>query len=198
MADRQEEIDLARSAAPAGISRNATVMVLGARGYETVQTGTNGFTCLVERSWMSPFDSTEFWNWKLRGPICYNPAASGAVLGYTLFRTNLALSGVSKSQMLERIGAAVSDGRLQAPAPGSMSYMMSKKQYLGDSAGAWMSHVMFYAPKAAGANAGASWGSNATGSPVVFDASHHVTPEPEAIFMVPVAHWSDGTQAPPT
>ena len=46
--------------------------------------GTNGFTCLVERSWMSPFDSPEFWNWKMRGPICYNPAASRTVLLYTL------------------------------------------------------------------------------------------------------------------
>ncbi len=195
--DRQEEIRLARSAAPGAISLHATVLVLGPHGYESSQTGSNGFTCLVERSWMSPFDSAQFWNSKMRGPICYNPAASSTVLRYTVMRTNLAMSGVTKAQMLDRIGAAVADKQLPAPAPGAMSYMMSKDGYLGDGVGAWMSHLMFYAPKAASANAGASWGANAPGSPVVLDSSHHVMPEPETIFMIPVAHWSDGTQAPP-
>jgi len=103
MADRQSEINLAaRSAAPSAISIHATFLVLGHRGYETAEKGTNGFTCLVERAWMSPFDSTEFWNWKMRGPICYNPAAARTVLLYTLQRTEMALSGLTKSQMLDR------------------------------------------------------------------------------------------------
>ena len=76
MPDRAMEISLARSAAPASISGDATILVLSAKGYETVVTGTNGFTCLVERGWMSPFDSPDFWNPKLRGPVCYNPAAT--------------------------------------------------------------------------------------------------------------------------
>jgi len=63
MADRQAEINLARSAAPSAISIHATLLVLGRHGYETAEKGTNGFTCLVERSWTSPFDSSEFWNW---------------------------------------------------------------------------------------------------------------------------------------
>ena len=47
MADRSEEIALARSAAPASISREADVLVLGDRGYETAIKGKNGFVCLV-------------------------------------------------------------------------------------------------------------------------------------------------------
>jgi hypothetical protein len=77
-----------------------------------------------------------------------------------------------------------------------MSYMMSKHGYLGDGVGAWMAHLMFYTPAADTANSGASWGANLPGSPVVFDTSHHIVPEPETIFMIPVAHWSDGTAAP--
>jgi hypothetical protein len=60
MADRNAEIALARSAAPESISRDAEVMVLGRHGYETVVKGKNGFVCIVERSWMAPFDDPEF------------------------------------------------------------------------------------------------------------------------------------------
>ena len=92
------EIALARSAAPAAISDKATVLTLDSQGYRTAVHGTNGFTCLVERSWMSPFASQDFWNPKIRGPVCYNPAASGSILAYTLRRTKLALAGDSKGK----------------------------------------------------------------------------------------------------
>ena len=107
MADRNAEIALARSSAPDAVSRDATVLVLGTNGYETVVEGKNGFTCLVERSWMCPFDHPDFWNPKLRGPVCYNPAAARTVLPYTLYRTKLALAGTPKVQMHESIVAAV-------------------------------------------------------------------------------------------
>ena len=51
IADKNTEIALARSAAPASISDGAEVMVLGRRGFTTAVKGTNGFLCLVERSW---------------------------------------------------------------------------------------------------------------------------------------------------
>src|SRR5579863_8503012 len=54
--DRQAEIDLARSAAPTAISGHATILVLTPRRYETAVEGTNGSTCLVERSWTKAFD----------------------------------------------------------------------------------------------------------------------------------------------
>ncbi len=60
MADRDAEIALAKSAAPPALSSDANVLVLEKDGYHTAIEGKNGFTCLVERSWMSPIDSTEF------------------------------------------------------------------------------------------------------------------------------------------
>jgi hypothetical protein len=191
------EIALAQSAAPGVISRNATVLILHRHGYQTAMKGTNGFTCLVERAWMSPFDSPEFWNPKMRGPICYNPAASRTVLLYTLNRTELVLHGFSKAQMIERIDAAFAAQKLPPPEPGSMSYMMSRKGDLGDGVGPWHPHLMFHAPKAAGARDGMSWGADLPGSPVVLDTSYREVPEPETIFMIPVGHWSDGTPARP-
>jgi hypothetical protein len=190
MPDLDSEIALARSAAPVAISDKATVLALKLQGYETAVHGTNGFTCLVERSWMSPFDSSEFWNPKIRGPVCYNPAASKSILTYTLERTKLVLAGRSKAQIHDETRAAVARKELPPPAPGAMSFMMSKDGYLNDDAGHWHSHLMFHVPKVAAA----TWGANLPGSPVVLDDRE--VPEPETIFLVPVAHWSDGTAAP--
>ncbi len=194
MADSNAEIAMARSAAPEAIARDAEVLILGPGGYKTAVDGKSGFTCLVERSWMSPFDSPEFWNPKIRGPICYNPAAVRTVLPYTLNRTKLFLAGLSKARVHETIAGAVAKKELPIPEAGAMSYMMSKMENLGDSAGHWHPHLMFHVPSAVEA----SWGANQAGSPVLFNSEFRDVPEPEVIFMVAVAHWSDQSDAPLT
>jgi len=68
--DRDEEIALARSAAPKSVSQDATVLVLGRQGYQTAVEGKNGFVCMVERGWNAAFDWPEFWNPKIRGADC--------------------------------------------------------------------------------------------------------------------------------
>jgi hypothetical protein len=192
MVDRNAEIALARSAAPTSISDDATVLVFDKSGYQTAVEGKNGFTCLVERAWMSPFDSPEFWNPKMRGPICYNPAAVRAVLPYTVNRTRLVLSGLSKTHIRENIAAAIAKNELPTPEAGAMSYMMSKAGNLGDSVGHWCPHLMFHVPK----TGESSWGADLAGSPVLYNDQYRDVPEPETIFMVRVFHWSDGTPAP--
>src|SRR5580700_8821681 len=91
--DRDAEIGMARTAAPASISKNASVMVLGQKNYETAVEGTNGFVCLVGRSWGAPFESAEFWNPKNRSPECFNPPAALSVLPYFLKTTGMVLAG---------------------------------------------------------------------------------------------------------
>ena len=189
MADRNAEVAMARSAAPSAISNDATIMVLERGGYETAAKGKNGFVCLVERSWMSPFDFPEFWNPKMRGPVCYNPPAARSILPSTVKRTALALAGRSKPEMLDAIKTAVARKELPTPETGAMSYMMSHQQYLNDKAGSWAPHLMFYIPR----TAGATWGANLPLSPVMLDTDHVQTPEPETIFMMPAGKWSDGT-----
>jgi hypothetical protein len=191
IADRDAEIALAKSAAPPALSGDANVVVLEKDGYHTAIEGKNGFTCIVERGWMSPLDSTDFWNPKLRGPVCYNPAAVRSILPYTILRTKLILSGLSKAEMVSKIQVALAGSLLPMPEPGAMSYMMSKSQYLGDSGGHWHPHLMFHLPRMGAA----SWGANLPESPVVVDTDHAEGPEPETIFMVPLDHWSDGTPA---
>ena len=189
--DRDAEIAMARSAAPAAISGDAEVWVLGRHGYETAVKGKNGFVCVVERSWMSPFDAPEFWNPKLRGPICFNPPAARTILPLTFKRTELVLAGLSKAQIIDGIKAFDRKGLL-ALEPGGMSYMMSKEGYLSDLGGHWVPHLMFYVPQ----TDGLAWGADLPGSPVMLSPQFQGAPEPVTVFMIPVLKWSDGTAAP--
>jgi hypothetical protein len=58
--ERDAEISLARSAAPESISSNAEILVLTHRGYEAVAKGSNGFVCMVERSWTAGLNFRSF------------------------------------------------------------------------------------------------------------------------------------------
>src|SRR5260221_11599797 len=104
--DEKAEIALARSAAPASISDAAEVMVLRRDGYATAAKGSNGFTCIVERSWGKATDDPEFWNPKMRAPHCFNPAASKTFLPIFLKKTKLVLSGKSRAQILAAVTSA--------------------------------------------------------------------------------------------
>jgi hypothetical protein len=192
MTDRNAEIALAQSAAPEAISREARILVLARHGYQTGVEGKNGWVCVVERSWMSPFDNPEFWNPKLRGPICFNPSAARSVLPITYRRTEMVLAGLSKARIIDNAKAAYDKHQLPALESGAMSYMMSKDAYLTDSDGHNMSHLMFYAPLMDGA----AWGADLPSSPVMLNLQFHGAPEPITVFMVPVGKWSDGTAAP--
>jgi len=101
---------MARSAAPESISRDAEVLVLGRHGYETAIKGTNGFVCLVERSWTAPIDDPGFWNPKGRAPICLNAAAARSYLPRTIKKTDLILAGRTKAQMVEAISRSRQKG----------------------------------------------------------------------------------------
>jgi hypothetical protein len=191
MADRNAEIALARSAAPEAISREAEILVLGRHGYETAVEGKNGFVCVVERGWMSPSDAQEFWNPKLRGPICFNPPAARSVLPTTLKRTEMVLAGRTKAEIIEGNKTAFEKGELPPLEPGAMSYMMSKEAYLTDNDDHNLAHLMFYAPPLDGK----AWGADLPKSPVML-ISQFKGAQPIDVFIVPVGRWSDGTAAP--
>ncbi|MGH7532870.1 MAG: hypothetical protein ACREL4_06240 [Gemmatimonadales bacterium] len=178
--DRAAEIALARTAAPASISRDAEILVLGQKNFEIAVPGKNGFVCAVGRAFAGPLSNREFWNPRNRSPICYNPPAARSLLPYAMKQAGMALAGASKAQITDAIRTAVAKKELGAPALGSMAYMMSKEAYLTDRDGHNLCHVMFELP------------SNA-----VFpdDAASFVSwdPAPVIEFNVPVGHWSDGT-----
>ena len=189
MSDRAAEIALARSAAPESISSDAEVLVLGRHGFETAVKGKNGFVCIVGRSWTSAPDS-EFWNPKVRVPMCVNAAAARSYLLRITKITDLTLAGQTLAQVNEGIAAAVAKKELPPMEPGAMCYMMSKQGYGGHTTEHWPSHLMFFYSQ----TDPAIWGANLPGSPVV---AVEDTQEQLTQFVIPVQRWSDGTEVLP-
>ena len=189
MSDQGAEIALARSAAPESISRDAEVQVLGRHGFETAVKGKNGFVCIVGRGWTSAADP-DFWNPKVRVPLCVNAAAARSYLLRITRITDLALAGRTLAQVNEAIAAAVAKKELPAMEAGAMCYMMSKEGYGGDSIAHWPSHLMFFYSQ----TDPAIWGANLPGSPVfaLDDTLEHLT-----TFVIAVQRWSDGSEGLP-
>ena len=197
--DRDAEITLARSAAPESISRNASVLVLGRRGYETAVEGSNGFVCMVARGWMAGFDWPEFWNPKIRAADCMNPQAARSIVPIVLLRSRMVLAGRSRDEILAALRAGFEKGELPKLEAGAMDYMMAKSAYLTDQGEHNAPHLMFFT---AGMDAG-DWGSDLAGSPIMSAPYWFFEPTPTMmkglppmlVSLVAVPSWSDGTPA---
>ena len=200
--DRNAEIALARSAAPASIAKDATIWVLTRTGYETAITGSNGFVCWVGRGFVGAADAPERWNPKIRAADCENPPAARSVMPLVKLRTAMILAGHTDADIIARIKTALNTKAIPPLESGAMSYMMSKSSYLTDQGDHDMPHLMFFvAVKDA-----AAWGANAPDSPVIGGNYWFFTPGHEAeaaglpplsVFITGVATWSDGTTSPP-
>jgi hypothetical protein len=140
----------------------------------------------VDRSWSAPFGDPEFWNPKIRGPICFNPPAVRTYLPITMSRARLALAGKSETQIRDAIDSAFDKRELPALEAGAMCYMLSKQGFLGDQAGHFHPHLMFWVER----TKPESWGAGTPGSPVI---GKEEIPGRLTIFIIPVGKWSDGT-----
>ncbi len=185
MVDRDSEINLARTAAPESISRDAEVQVLGRHGFETAVKGKNGFVCIVGRSWTSATDA-DFFDPKVRVPMCMNAAAARSYFVRIAKETEWGLAGYTQAQISESIAIALATKELPHMEPGAMCYMMGKQGYGGNTIPHWPSHLMFFYTD----TDPATWGANQPGSPViaVSDPVERLTQ-----FVVVVQQWSDGT-----
>jgi len=190
MPDRAAEIALARTAAPDSITRDAEVLVLTPHGFETAVQGKNGFVCIVGRGWTAAADP-DFWNPKVRVPMCVNAPAARSYLVRIKKETQWGLAGRTQAQFNAAIPAGLANKELPPMEPGAMSYMTGKQGYGGDVAPHWPAHLMFFFTD----TDPALWGANLPGSPIiaVADPTEHLTQ-----FVIPVQHWSDGTEAPRT
>lgn len=121
MTDGNSEISLARSAAPSSVSEGAEVMVLERTGYPTAARGRNGFLCLVERSWGAATHDRDFWNAKIRSPVCFNPAAARTYVPVYLMKTKLVLVESSKTEIVQAIRSALDKKELPALEPGAIA-----------------------------------------------------------------------------
>jgi hypothetical protein len=140
------EVALARSAAPENVSARATVKVLTPKGFKVAVQGSNGFTCLVQRSWSGAPDPKTVYYAKLRAPICFDPVASRTVLPMEELKTQLGLEGKGPEAIAQEAAAAYGLGKLPKMEGVAFAYMWSANQDVGPGFGAWHPHMMVYAP----------------------------------------------------
>jgi len=145
------EIALAKSAASANISEQATIKVLTKSGYEVAQKGDNGSVCMVMRGFSAPtYTPAQFRNLiydpSVRAPICFTPLAAREVLPYYEMRTKLAMQGKNSDEIAEGLQAAYARGELPRRDVVSFAYMWSADQQLGSGIGHWHPHMMVFAP----------------------------------------------------
>jgi hypothetical protein len=137
--DRDREIALALSAAPAAVTDYATALVWNGTTFETARAGSNGVTCYVSRSWPASLE-----------PHCFDEEGSGTILPMHLREVELWHQGRSRAEIDAVIAEGLRSGEFRLPTRPVMSYMMSAEQSLigddGTPVGAWMPHLMIYYP----------------------------------------------------
>jgi hypothetical protein len=136
---RAEEIALARSAAPADVSKGATVWVLTDSGYVVAEQGTNGVACYVGRSWIASVE-----------PHCFDAEGAATILPMEMRTVELRHRGMSNEDVEREIAAGLSSGRFRTPRRPALSWMLSGAQQLisddGKPVGSWRPHLMIYYP----------------------------------------------------
>jgi hypothetical protein len=175
-----EEIRLARSAAPPEISRDADVWVLRRGGFVKVRSGPNGVACMVSR------DHPESLY-----PICYDPESARTILPITLREAELREKGQDEAAIDAEIKAAIERGELKLPTGSAMSWMLSADQVIyaganGRRVGKWFPHIMIYMPGATRAKLG--FAALPNGDYGIGDEG-----KPTAHLIVITASWSTGT-----
>ena len=145
--DPAEERRIAATAGPEAVTSEATYYLLTRDGFQKVEDGTNGFHCFVERSWTGP-DPTNarIFDPKVKAPHCINPEGARTTLQEMFLVSKLAMAGKKAEEIDRAVDRAYADGTLRLPEGLSLTYMMSKHQWLGERVGAWHPHVMLWVP----------------------------------------------------
>lgn len=141
------ELELALSAAPEHLRTGARVLVLKRGGYVVYREGSNGVTCLVRRSGVTP---RPFYN--IIAPMCFDREGCETLLPAVLFQTELLERGLSNEAVLEAVEQGFADGRFKTPRHG-VNYMLSAANLLpaAEQPGRvfqYVPHYMFHAPYA--------------------------------------------------
>jgi hypothetical protein len=134
------QIALAESAGPP-VAKEATIYVLGPKGYTKARDGRNGFTCLISRE--RP-DTLE--------PECFDAAGTATVVPVRMFVEAQRAAGTSGARIASLVDDGYKNGRFKAPARPGLIYMLSNHNYVFDPERQavihFPAHLMFYAPYA--------------------------------------------------
>jgi len=142
--DREQEIDLALKAAPIHLRKDATVFAFGAKGYEKVRTGTNGFNCMVNRDGIQNGDTAVH-------PTCWDPEGSKTILPVMLRVGELLAQQKSAAEIKRDIDEGFARGQFRSPAKTGIAYMLAGDVKFDPKTGLLSTvefppHYMIYAP----------------------------------------------------
>ena len=146
MMPKSEELKLAATAAPSTVTRNASYYVLTDRGFQLEVRGDNGWHCFVERAFFLRTSNGEDYDTSVRAPHCINTEGAATRMQDVFLQARLALEGLDQQAIQAAVNAAYESGSLRPPTGLAMTYMMSPQQWLGESAGHWYPHLMFWIP----------------------------------------------------
>lgn len=137
------ETALALSGAPPHLRDNATVYVFGDKGYERIRTGTNGFTCLLNRD-------AFYYGAALFKPTCWDEAGASTYVPVMLKVGELLAKNQSPEAIRSAIDQGFAQGQFRAPTTSGVAYMLAGDIELDLKSGeiirqAFPGHYMFYA-----------------------------------------------------
>jgi hypothetical protein len=173
---RADEVALARSAAPAELSANASVWVLEERGYALAEKGTTEAACFVSRDWVESLE-----------PVCYDPEGAATIMRIGMRRVELLHQGKPVAEVDAEVARAIGAGELRLPRRVAVAYMQSAAQRLvsddGQAVGAWRPHLMLYQPYLSAAELGIT-PTEALSSLMLVDGG-----TPTSMMMIVVPDW---------
>ena len=149
---RDLEVELALSAAPQHLRRDAAVWILGMDGYRAARAGKNAFSCIVSRRAGDLF------------PVCWDAEGARSLLPLDFDDARLRLAGKSGDEIDAIIAQRFKDGQYHAPSRAGIAYMLSPLRYRIDDRGqvtktASSPHLMFYGPNLTDNDIGGTRGS---------------------------------------
>lgn len=165
----ENEIELALAAAPEHLRANATVYVFGTNGYRKVRSGTNGFTCLVNR------DGNQSGDHDLK-PTCWDAEGSRTIVPVMLRVGDLLATHASADAIRRDIEAGFTAGHFTSPQRTGVAYMLRGDVQFDPATGAigkilFPPHYMIYAPGVTNADIGTAGGTSHSthARPFVYD-----------------------------
>lgn len=135
----EQQIEAAKTAAPAHITDNASYMVWTGSTFKKIIEGTNNFTCFLLTDPKGRFE-----------PSCLNEEAMRSVFPVYAYQTRMLYAGQAFLSIIDDIARKARDGEFPAAGHGGLVYMMSQENK-------WYSHregrsydvpphLMFYYP----------------------------------------------------
>jgi len=163
---QDQEIRLALEAGPEHLRADATVYVFGKNGYSKIRSGTNGFTCLVNR------DGNQHGDNDLK-PTCWDAEGTRTIVPVMLRVGELLARFASAEEIQRDIEAGFASGKFASPHKAGIAYML-RGDLRFDPATRLIAktlfppHFMIYAPGVSNADIGAP--EHSTASPFALPA----------------------------